>query len=402
MKQATNRRPSGERGSTEASDRAMSEEVLSVEARTRRPNVRTRVLYLITKATSGGAQKYVFDLATNLPKNEFKPIVSYGTRGKLVEDLATAGIETRVLPSLARDVAVFSDIKSFFDIYRALKEIRPDVVHLNSSKAAALGALASCIAGVPKIIFTVHGWPFKEDRNMVSRTFIRLISWFTALLSHYVIVVSRTDEDMGKRMMGIKKKVCFVGLGLAPFQTLPPHDAFRVMFGSLKPADLRSSTLRLVTIAELTANKGLRHAIDAVAILSERNIDAIYVIAGNGEERGALQAYATKIGVGDRVFLPGFVANARENLSGFDVFVLPSIKEGTPYVLLEAVFAGLPIVATSAIDQDLVAQVSNVRLVPPKDALALADAITELSKLPRTTANRANAFSLPEMVQDTV
>ena len=173
------------------------------------------------------------------------------------------------------------------------------------------------------------------------------------------------------------------------------------MFGSLKPADLRSSTLRLVTIAELTANKGLRYAIDAVAILRERNIDAVYVIAGGGEERDALQAYATKLGVGDRVFLSGFVANARENLPGFDVFVLPSIKEGTPYVLLEAVSVGLPIVATSAIDQDLVSQVSNARLVPPKDALALADAVTELSKLPRTIANRADAFSLPEMVQRT-
>ena len=361
-----------------------------------------KVLIIITKATWGGAQRYVYDLATHLPRDKYEPIVAFGQAGKLSNDLVTAGIETPQLSSLGRDIVLVSDIRSFFEIRRIIHEIRPDVVHLNSSKAAALGALTARLLGVEKIIFTVHGWPFKEDRNMVSRTFIRLISWFTALLSHYVIVVSRTDEDMGKRMMGIKKKVCFVGLGLAPFQTLPPHDAFRVMFGSLKPADLRSSTLRLVTIAELTANKGLRHAIDAVAILRERNIDAIYVIAGNGEERGALQAYATKIGVGDRVFLPGFVANARENLSGFDVFVLPSIKEGTPYVLLEAVFAGLPIVATSAIDQDLVAQVSNVRLVPPKDALALADAITELSKLPRTTANRANAFSLPEMVQDTV
>src|SRR3989344_1343286 len=363
---------------------------------------RKKVLYLITKATWGGAQKYVFDLATHLPKEQFEPSIAYGTHGKLAEELALSGIPTHSLPSLARDVAVFSDIKSFFEIYRAIKEMRPYVVHLNSSKAAALGALASRIAGVPKIIFTVHGWPFKEDRNIASRALIRLVSWLTALLSNDVIVVSKTDEDIGKRMLGIRKKVRFVQLGLAPFRTLPPHDAFRVMFGSLKPADLRSSTLRLVTIAELTANKGLRHAIDAVAILRERNIDAIYVIAVNGEERGALQAYATKIGVGDRVFLPGFVANARENLSGFDVFVLPSIKEGTPYVLLEAVFAGLPIVATSAIDQDLVAQVSNVRIVPPKDALALADAITELSKLPRTTANRANAFSLPEMVQDTV
>ena len=61
---------------------------------------RVKVLYLITKATSGGAQKYVFDLATNLPKNEFEPVVSYGTRGKLAEDLERAGIVIKQLPSL--------------------------------------------------------------------------------------------------------------------------------------------------------------------------------------------------------------------------------------------------------------------------------------------------------------
>ena len=125
-----------------------------------------KVLYIITKATNGGAQKYVYDLATNIPKEQFEPIVAYGTHGKLAEDLSTVGIQVLRFPSLGRDLAIVGDIKSFFEMLKIIRKIKPDVLHLNSSKAGGLGALAGRIAGVPKIIFSVHGWPFKEPRNL--------------------------------------------------------------------------------------------------------------------------------------------------------------------------------------------------------------------------------------------
>jgi len=364
-------------------------------------NQRLKVLYIITKATWGGAQRYVYDLATNLPKEKFDVIVAYGVRGKLAGDLAASGIKLRELPFLARDITFFSDIKSFFEILRVLRALRPDVIHLNSSKAAALGALAARFSGVRKIVFTVHGWPFKESRNVLWRVLTYKISWLTAFLSHSVIVVSKTDERLARRMWGITKKVHYVPLGRAPFDTLPPSDAFRAMFGSLKPANLKSSTLRLVTIGELTSNKNIRAAIDAVATLSEREIDAVYVVAGEGEERAALEMYAKKLGVGNRVFFPGFVADASRNLSGFDVFVLPSIKEGAPYVLLEAALAGLPIVATSVVDEDFIASLSSARLVPARDTTALADAIIEVARIPRAREKRESVFALSTMVQNT-
>src|SRR3989338_2948675 len=127
-----------------------------------------KVLFLITKATWGRAQKYVYDLATNLSKDQFEPIVAFGEYGRLQQLLNETKIETRRIPSLGRDIALVSDISSFFQILNCLWRVRHDVVHLNSSKAAALGALAARILFVPKIVFTVHGWPFKEDRDRKS------------------------------------------------------------------------------------------------------------------------------------------------------------------------------------------------------------------------------------------
>src|SRR5882672_751404 len=97
---------------------------------------RSKILYIITKATWGGAQRYVFDLATHLPKDRFEPIVAYGEKGGLAEMLQKEGVQTHPLPALGRDVALLSDIQSFFQIFRYIRETRPDVVHLNSSKAA--------------------------------------------------------------------------------------------------------------------------------------------------------------------------------------------------------------------------------------------------------------------------
>lgn len=200
-------------------------------------------------------------------------------------------------------------------------------------------------------------------------------------------------------MLGVHKKIRHIPLGLEAMPQRPPAESYRGMFGTLPPAPLTPETIRLVSLAELTPNKGVRYAIEAVALLRDRGVDAIYVVAGEGEERIALEKLAAKLGVIDRVFLPGFIPDASQYLTGFDIYVLPSLKEGTPYVTLEADTAGLPIVATSVIDKNLFEQFSLARSVPPGNPLALADAIESLSSSPRNTGN--DNFPLAPMVRQT-
>jgi len=294
-------------------------------------NRHVKVLYLITKATWGGAQKYVYDLATNVPKNEFESVVAYGTKGKLAEDLATAGIVTRQLPSLGRDIAVVSDVKSFFEIVRVIRKVKPAVIHLNSSKAAALGALAARIARVPKIIFTVHGWPFGEKRNLLSRMLIWKISWLTALLSHRIVCVSEYDLQIAKRIPFVSRKVIRIYNGIGPM-TFGSGDIIRRVF----PAGVKITG----TIGELTKNK------NQMALIEQAKNDiGIYVaIVGEGEDRAMLERKIKEYELEKRVKLFGFMP-ASDVLRGFDTFSLPSLKEGLPYVLLEAKQAGIPIVA---------------------------------------------------------
>lgn len=363
---------------------------------------RKKVLFLITKATFGGAQRYVYDLASNLPHHEYEAGVAFGVRGKLADMLDTHGIPTLEVPSLRRNISVINDLKSYREIRDAIHAATPDILHVNSSKAAALGALAGRMNGVKTIVFTAHGWPFKESRDIFSQAILFLISWFTGLLSTHVIVVSKQDERIGMRMPWVRKKIVHIPLGRENLNLASPQEGFKEMFGQLPPPPITQKTVRIVSIAELTKNKGINYGIEAVAELTRRGLDCIYVVASDGEDHDKLTVLAREHGVADRVFFPGFIPDAARYLSGFDVYLLPSIKEGMPYVLIEASLAGLQIIATTVIDQEFADALGRTTLVPPHNALALADAIEGIAELSRNSSATENRFPLPDMITKTL
>ena len=286
--------------------------------------MKRKVLYVITKSNWGGAQRYVFDLATNLPKQDFDVSVILGGDGLLAQKLQQE--KTSVYRSLfmQRDMSMLADIKSFFELYRLFKQIQPDVVHLNSSKAGGVGALAARMAGVKNIIFTVHGLPEDEPRGVLARLLIKVATRLTFALCDKVITVSKDNQ---RRMHG--SVLIYNGIGPIVFGT---GDTIRSAF----PPGVTITG----TIGELNKNK------NQVALIEEakQNPNMYVAIVGEGEMRSKLERLINKYNLNNRVKLFGFLP-AAEVLKGFDIFALPSLKEGLPYVLLEAKQAGLPIVA---------------------------------------------------------
>ena len=291
-----------------------------------------KILFVITKSNWGGAQRYVFDLATAL-RDDFDVRVAFGQEGLLAKKLSETHIQTFPIEALQRDVSISNDVKSFFELLRLFRIEKPDVVHLNSSKAAGIGALAARFAGVPQIIFTAHGWPFWEQRNSVSRGLIYIFSWLTALLSHTIIVVSDYDLKVAQKMPLVGHKTVRIYNGIDLNFPLGSADVVRHSF----PKGVHITG----TIGELNKNK------NQIALIEQAKNDSnMYVaIVGDGENRLYLKKKIEEYNLSARVKLFGFMP-ASEVLRGFDVFALPSFKEGLPYVLLEAKAAGLPIVAT--------------------------------------------------------
>jgi glycosyltransferase involved in cell wall biosynthesis len=191
-----------------------------------------KVLFVITKSNWGGAQRYVYNLATSLPKEQFDVVVAFGgtgaahtSPGELQAKLRAAGIRTIEVATFARNVSFGNDLKSVFILRDIFKAEKPDVVHLNSSKAGGVGALAARLAGVPTIIFTSHGLAWDEDRNPLATLLIYIFSQLTFLLCHRVILISKDNYARAHSIFGGAKYV-FIPNGI-PELTFQTRDSAR-------------------------------------------------------------------------------------------------------------------------------------------------------------------------------
>ncbi len=359
--------------------------------------MKKKLLFVITKSNFGGAQRYVFDLAKAL-SSTYDVTVALGGTGLLREKLHEENIRIIPLSALTRDIHTGTDIKAFFELLSVFKKEKPDIVHLNSSKAGGLGALAARIAGVPRIIYTAHGWAFTEPVSPISKMFRWIASLATLLLAGRVIVVSHFDEQRAP----LSLKTTMIHNGIATPEFLLPIDARKELARTIPiPENARI----LGTIAELHKNKGLDILIRAFAETKE----GILIIIGEGEERRMLKKLRADLKLEGRVYLPGFIDNAATLLKAFDLFILPSRKEGLPYVLLEASAAGVPIIASDAGGIPEFLGNNSATLFKTGSAASLAERIATYLKDPELSQKNADtlkarireSFSLEHMVKET-
>jgi glycosyltransferase involved in cell wall biosynthesis len=339
-----------------------------------------KVLFVVTKSNFGGAQRYVFDIATSLPKDRFEAVVVAGSAqgtsaaGELFTRLAHAGIRTIYLPEMQRDMSIL-DVRVFAALWRVMRRERPDAVHLNSSKAGGLGALAARLALVPRIIFTAHGWAFREARNPLSRLLIYKASLFTAFLCHRVICLSHYDMRAFSRLPFVGKKMVLVQSGIrGAGMALTREQARKELGGGWQNA------IWIGSIGELTYNKNIRTALDALALARKSDDRLYYVVIGDGEQRDQLRRYAERKEIDRYVHFAGSIKDAARLMPAFDIFLLPSRKEGLPYVLLEAAHARIPVVASTVGGiPELIENGVSGALCEPSDTMGIADCLVELA-----------------------
>jgi len=351
-----------------------------------------KVLFIITKSNWGGAQKYVYDLATSLPKSSFDVIVACGGSGILVNELKKSGVHTLPIDSLKRDIGIISDIKSFYEILSILKSEKPDIVHLNSSKAGGIGALAARLTKIRRIIFTCHGWAFNEERSWAALWLIRLSSWFTVALSHTTITVSERDLIDGKRLPLLKNKIQLIHNGIKVPQFKERLDARRFIQerAGEKGVLIGENDFVVAAIGELHKNKGYRYMFEAITEIKKSDeLPVKLVVISDGEEKEKLSATIQRLNLEKDVALIGFIENAPTYLKGFDGFVFTSIKEGLPYVLIEAGFAQLPVVATDVGGvKEIIEDMKSGILVQPRKPKDIAQGLQLIAKNP----DRASFF----------
>jgi glycosyltransferase involved in cell wall biosynthesis len=343
-----------------------------------------RVAHLIQTDGPGGAESVVVQMATALQAAGARNVVFLPADGEgwLARQLEGSGVaieyfrlDRAVSPACSRTLRA------------AFRRHGIDVVHSHEFCMAVYGAWASWRLGIPHII-TMHG-----SRVYADRLRRRLAMRFAAATSAHTVAVS---EPLARHLSA--------DLRVPPEQVLTiPNGVRYVPPGAITLRDelgLVPEDRLLVSVGNLYPVKGHVHLVDALARLAERHPTLHLAICGRGELRNALLERAASHGLETRVHLLGLRSDVPAVLAAADIFVLPSLSEGLPLALLEAMFAGCPIVATDVgeVRATLARGAAGV-LVEPADPAALASALDHLLRHPaeaRRLGARAASHAMAE------
>ena len=361
------------------------------------------ILYVVTQGEVGGAQKYVLQLA-----QAFHGRIAMGTESdRLAMEAENAGIAVSRLYHLKRGISPLNDILALYDLVHLVKKTRPDIVHLNSSKAGFLGSLLPWFIDV-KIIYTAHGFVFNEPKNPITKWFLKWLERFSSRFRDYIIAVSQYDMQTALEAKIIDPgKISVVHNGIDEFILLNKTSARQYLGLSTEKAVVG-------TIANPYHNKGLDVLIKAASLLPLEQRDFLQIgIIGEGKMRHLLERQIAKLGLQNVVKLLGHRELANHYLRAFDVFTLPSRKEGFPYALLEAMQAGLPIIATEVGGNSEALGGAGI-LIPPNNPKQLANTIstlifgtapdggiTKLEELSKKSLLRARELTPENMISET-
>jgi glycosyltransferase involved in cell wall biosynthesis len=318
-----------------------------------------KILYVITQGGPwGGAQKYVFDLASNLCK-EFEIFVAVGEKNN-DEDLqnaialhnrsANCQITLLQLNNLKRAILPVQDFLACLELAKICKKIQPDIIHLNSSKAGVIGSLLKLLLfkKCPPIIYTAHGWVFNEPLGAIRKFIYRFLEQMTAYLKDQIIVLSKNDQETANKILGIKNnKLTIAPLGINLPDRIKTKIEARTQLTDIYKKQINADALWFGTIANFYKTKGIDILIKALAEIKNELRDSQFVLIGDGPERNNIEQLIKKHDLSQNIHLLGVISKASEFLPAFDMFVLPSRKEGLPYTLLEATAYKIPVLATN-------------------------------------------------------
>jgi glycosyltransferase involved in cell wall biosynthesis len=327
-----------------------------------------RIAHLIETDGPGGAERVVVHLATALQEAGAWNVgfVPAGAEGWLSGQLARAGVTVETFrlprpfsPSFARWLA------------QRLRGHRVDVAHSHEFTMAFYGAWSSWRARLPHVI-TMHGSAYyaaRGRRRLALRAAI-------ALSGRTVAVSADLARQLGRQLAVPARRIATIPNGVPPLAPAPPTLRAELQ---LRPEDRL-----LVSVGNLYPVKGHRHLVEALALIAERHPHAHVAVAGRGPEEAALSSLARERGVGARVHLLGLRSDIAAVLAAADVFVLPSLSEGLPLALLEAMFAGRPVVASDVGEvKAALAHGEAGVVVEPGDPAALARALDRLLSDPK-------------------
>jgi len=322
-----------------------------------------KILYIVTRGdVIGGASMHVLELAAEMQRRGCDVTILLGP-GDIVAQLAQQrGLPIMVEPLLLRQISPWHDLLCLLRLRRLLRQLRPDVLHLHSAKAGLLGRLVAKLQRIP-VVYSVHGWSF----NMYHGNKARCFRWLEKLLmplTDQLVLVCQRDFDIAANLLGANRA-----------QLALVHNGISESAAVVKSAQ-SSAVCRLISVARFEEPKDQLTLLKAVSALPAGGWHLQFV--GSGPTLDSCRKMAAELGLRQVEFL-GERSDVAALLAQSDIFVLSSLSESLPVSVIEAMRAGLPVVASQVGGMaELVIEGGSCYLVAPQDANNLRLRLTEL------------------------
>lgn len=333
------------------------------------------ILLMVTSQDWGGAQAYIFNLAQELRARNLPVIICAGGKGELGSRCRESGIEFQELKWMARDINPINNLLSLFELTKLFRRLRPQAVHLNSSMMGVVGSLAAKLVKVPRIVYVAHGWVFNEQLPAWKKKFYIWIEKTSSRWKDIIICLFPDDEKLARDLkFKPREKIVTIpnGIDVERFeQQLLDRDSARATL------NIRHSMI-VGTIANAYPPKNLIWYLDVCRTVHEQKPDLKFVIIGDGPQMDELRRKHAELKQENYVLLTGRRLDAPQLYRAFDLFVLPSTKEGMSTTLLEAMASHVPIIATDVGANQWMLDGAGI-IVQPNDSQTLTNAILELT-----------------------
>ena len=324
-----------------------------------------RIAYVITRADAvGGASVHVLEMARFMSERGHQAMVFIGGTGPVAKRLERAGVPFHPLRFLGRAIRPVADLRALVELTAALRDFRPTLVSTHTAKAGWIGRAACARLGLAAI-HTPHGWPMGGRMPGPGTLLFRMAERTAAPWARAIVCVCEHERQLA------------FAQGLArPDRLLVIPNGVRDVPEALR-ASPTGSPVRVVSVARFEPPKDHATLLEALALL--RGLEWQLDLVGDGPGEPAARARAARLCISGRVRFLGAQEDVAAVLARAHIFALASRSEALPRSMLEAMCAGLPVVASAvggipeAIDDG-----TNGRLVPPGDADALAGALAEL------------------------
>jgi len=308
-------------------------------------------------------------------------VIGVSAPGPFVAQLEGWGIRHEPLRHATRSAAVGRDVMALAELWRLFRRLRPDIVHTHNPKTGLYGRVAARVAGVPAIVNTVHGLYASPDDPISRRAVVYALERSASLCSRAELVQNPEDHAVLTRLGVSRDKLVQLGNGVDLHRFRPPENVLvrrraREMFGIAPDATV------VGTVSRLVWEKGFAELVGAAEQLRRTHPDLVFLVVGGPDPAKADAISSEDLAAAGRrghFIFAGERDGIEDIYAAFDLFVLPSHREGFPRSAMEAAASGLPVIATDIRGcRQVVAHGQTGLLVPLRDPVRLAVAISEL------------------------